>query len=504
MDLENKKFLKEFVSKIKKFRSPATERPYSRYGNRFINPVRDSFTLEEIESIIREGTPEQLRELSRYYYRTSGVYRNTIDLYATMSKEETMVSPIFYDGKTVSDKQVTKTFCDACKFVEDLHLRVNLPHMKREMFINGVYFGILREGPKGGYTIQDLPIQYCRVQFKDEHDLEVLEFNINYFDSIRDAEYQKAALESYPKEIQEAWKKRKKLESPWIELGPGMGGVSFSCGDRTPPFASSIPSIYQLDEAVKREADRDENELYKILIQKMPIDNKGELVFQLDEVQDIHESVAEMLRDTDTVNVLTTFGDTKLESLQDATAATQSSSRIKKYTETAYDELGVPEILFNCDTAAGLEYAIKRQEAMINEINSMFSVWIKYLINERFAKPKFYFDFEILQIDIFNQKEVQEKYFQAAQYGYSKMYAGVAMGIKQLDQLSLLGFENDILEMHTRMVPLQSTYTSSVKDIQARGSESKSETNVPKSDLNNGSVEKTTTQTEVTEEKTNG
>ena len=48
----------------------------------------------------------------------------------------------------------------------------------------------------------------------------------------------------------------------------------------------------------------------------MPIGSNGELVFQLDEVADIHASVAEMLKDTETVDVLTTFGDTDLESLQ--------------------------------------------------------------------------------------------------------------------------------------------------------------------------------------------
>ena len=35
------------------------------------------------------------------------------------------------------------------------------------------------------------------------------------------------------------------------------------------------------------------------------------------------------------------------------------------------------------------------------------------------------------------------------------------MGIKQMDQLSLMNFENDLLEMSKKMVPLQSSYTTS-------------------------------------------
>jgi hypothetical protein len=53
----------------------------------------------------------------------------------------------------------------------------------------------------------------------------------------------------------------------------------------------------------------------------MPIDNNGNLVFELEEVADIHESIANMLKDVDTVDVLTTFGDTSLESLQETSAA---------------------------------------------------------------------------------------------------------------------------------------------------------------------------------------
>ena len=45
------------------------------------------------------------------------------------------------------------------------------------------------------------------------------------------------------------------------------------------------------------------------------------------------------------------------------------------------------------------------------------------------------------------------------------MYAGVAMGVKQVNQISLMTFENDMLGMTEKMIPLQSTYTSSGKDI---------------------------------------
>jgi hypothetical protein len=39
------------------------------------------------------------------------------------------------------------------------------------------------------------------------------------------------------------------------------------------------------------------------------------------------------------------------------------------------------------------------------------------------------------------------------------MRAGVSFGIKQINQLSLITFENDFLKMHEKMIPLMSSYT---------------------------------------------
>jgi hypothetical protein len=175
----------------------------------------------------------------------------------------------------------------------------------------------------------------------------------------------------------------------------------------------------------------------------------------------MHESVANMLQEIDTVDVLTTFGDTDLESLQENSAASQSADRINKYKSNAWDMLGRGEILFNPDGSSSLAYAIKKDETIMIPYLNMYENWIKFHLNYRFARTNLSFDFEILPITVFNRKELQSSYFQSAQYGYSKMFAGVAMGIKQMNQLSLMNFENDFLEMSLKMIPLQSTYTTS-------------------------------------------
>ena len=377
---------------------------------------------------------------------------------------DTVVIPQYEETKG-SKTQILKAFYSACEFVEKLDVPNTFARITTEWLKTGIYNGILRQDGDR-YTIQDLPLEYCRTRFKDFNNLNILEFNLHYFLRISDEELRQEALESFPEVIQKAWREWQILKTrndPWVAIPALEGGISFCfMGDQTPLLIAAIPELKKLDDAVKREEKRDENELYKLLIQKMPISNTtGELVFPLEEVAEIHKSVATMLQSVDTVDVLTTFGDTSLESLQQTSAASQSADRIEKYKKNTWDALGRGEILFNPEGSSSLAYAIKKDETLMIGYLNIYETWIKFHLNDKFARAGLKFDFELMPTTVFNRQELQTTYFRGAQYGYPKMFAGVVMGIKQIDQLSLMNFENDLLQMSSKMVPLQSSYTTS-------------------------------------------
>ena len=434
----------------------------SRYGGYRYNGVSNhDFTKEEIDEIICSGELHAIRELSRYYYRTNSRYRNTIDFLAALPLYDTMITPIYEAGKG-SKAQIIKAFYNACTFVEALDIKNTLSRITREWLKSGIYYGILQEN-NGKVVLQDLPIEYCRTRFKDFNNLNVLEFNLQYFittfknDDIRDA-----ALLNYPEVIQKAWRAWRNHQRPdtWVIIPASSGGVTFCFAeDSTPMLITAIPELADLKDAVGREEKRDENELYKLLIQKMPVDSDGHLVFELDEVEQIHNGVAAMLQDLDTVDVLTTFGDATLENLQDSSAASQANNRLEKYTKNAWEALGTSELLFNPENSMSLGYVIKRLETVMRQYLNMYDTWVRYLINSRFSRTGLVFDFEILPTTVFNIKDYQTQYLQGAQYGYSKMRAGVAMGVKQRNLISAIDFENEFLDLDVKMIPLLSSYT---------------------------------------------
>ena len=435
----------------------------SRWGGHRTNGViNKEFSIEEIESLICNGELSSIRELSRYYYRTNGRYRNTIDLLAALPLYNTVVTPIYESGKG-SKTQIIKAFYKACEFVEALDIKNTLTRITREWLKSGVYYGILQElGDKA--VIQDLPIEYCRTRYKDFNNLSVLEFNITYFiTNYDDDATREAAILNYPEIIQTAWKRwkaSKKGGDPWVRVPASAGGVVFCfTEDQTPLLITAIPELSKLKDAVKREEKRDDNELYKLLIQRMPVDTNGHLVFELDEVAEIHAGVANMLRDLDTVDVLTTFGETTLENLQDSSAASQANNRLEKYSDNTWNALGISELLFNADNSSSLAYVIKRLTSIMNTYLNMYSTWIRFLINSRFSRTGLNFDFEILPVNEFNLKDYVGLYLQQAQFGYPRMRVAAALGVKQRNLVSAIDFENEFLNLDERMVPLMSSYT---------------------------------------------
>ena len=434
----------------------------SRWGGHRSNSVinRD-FTVEEIEEIIRSGEISAIRELSRYYYRTNGRYRNNINFLASLFLYDTLVTPIYEVGKG-SKAQITKAFYNACSFVEALDVKPTLARITREWLKSGIYYGVLQEyGNK--VVIQDLPAEYCRTRLKDFNNLCILEFNVTYFitkyedDRIRDA-----ALLNFPEAIQKGWRdyKAKRLADPWIMVPASAGGIVFCFAeDATPLLIAAIPDLAKMKDAVGREEKRDENELYKLLIQKMPTDSNGHLVFELDEIAEIHAGVANMLRDLDTVDVLTTLGDATLENLQDSSAATQANNRIEKYSDNAWDSLGSSKLFFNADNSSSLAYVIKRLESVMQDYINTYATWIRFLINSRFSRTGLSFDFEILPTTKFNMKDYIGYYLQNAQFGYPRMRVGAALGVKQRNLVSAIDFENEFLNLDEKMVPLMSSYT---------------------------------------------
>ena len=80
--------------------------------------------------------------------------------------------------------------------------------------------------------------------------------------------------------------------------------------------------------------------LLKILIQKLPMDKNGDLIFDIDEAKDIHNNAVAMLKRAVGVDILTTFADVESIDLSDKNTTTTTDD-LAKVERTVFNSLGV-------------------------------------------------------------------------------------------------------------------------------------------------------------------
>lgn len=331
---------------------------------------------------------------------------------------------------------------------------------------------------KDRFALQKLPATYCRSRYFCGTD-PIVELNLQFFDAyFSNPQYRIQVLKMFPKDIQKAYVlyKQGKLKgdypgdkSCWYMLDPSFA-VKISLNDNDfPPLVGVIPSIIDLDAAQDLDRKKTLQQLLKIIIQKLPLDKNGDLIFDVDEARDIHNNAVAMLKRAVGVDVLTTFADIDVADLRDSNSVTKADD-LEKVERTVYNNSGVSQNLFNAEGNIAVTNSILNDEASIRDLilrlNSLFN-----RIVSKFSKKNHVFKFDLLETTQYNYKELAKMYKEQAQMGYNKTLPQVALGQSQSSVLATINFENDVLHLAESMIPpmMSSTMNSNVLRNQQTG-----------------------------------
>jgi hypothetical protein len=112
--------------------------------------------------------------------------------------------------------------------------------------------------------------------------------------------------------------------------------------------------------------------LLKIIVQKLPLDKNGDLIFDIDEARDIHNNAVEMLRHTIGVDVLTTFTEVDSIDMADKNTAT-STDDLEKIERSVYNAFGTSGNLFNTDGNMSLDKSVLNDESFLRGLLLQFA-----------------------------------------------------------------------------------------------------------------------------------
>ena len=346
----------------------------------------------------------------------------------------------------------------------------------------GVYYGYIIEGTNS-ILLQELPPEYCRCRYY-LNNLPAIEFNMAYFDEkFKDINYRMRVLKMFPKDFQKGYLlyKQGKLQPDfqgdvgvWYLLDPGYA-VKFNlngAGD-LPLFFNVIPALIDLDAAQDLDRRKQMQDLLKIIVQKLPIDKNGDLIFDVDEAKDIHNNAVAMLQHSVGTDIITTFAD--IDSIDLSDARNVDDDDLKRVERTVYNDAGVAKDIFNSDGNMALANSILQDEGVMRDLKLQFEILFDTIIQRRIKnKKKYNFRFYMLDTTQYNYKELSKLYKEEMQIGYGKMFAQIALGHSQNAILSTAYFENDVLGLSEVMIPPMMSSTIGSEDIQNLGRKNKS------------------------------
>lgn len=438
------------------------------------------YTVEDVEDAITANEEKTLRDISNYFFRRGGIYSNLIQY------KSDLVSPKYIVSLTniEENSEPLELVGEGLDFIDKFSLDKQYSEIIQDILKEGVSYRYYVEGDTA-ITLQKLPVNYCRSRFQ-ANNLNTVEFDPQYFDKeFRDAAERDQVLDMYPKEVQKAYSKYKagslKRESGgyWILLDVN-NAVAFTLnGETIPPYMSVITNIIELKEERILNKKRMEQELRKILVQKIPTDKDGNFLLSAEESKSLHKFAKEVLGNNDEIDVLTTFAETEIMDVQDSQKVQQNT--IDKAEQSVFTEAGIASSLFNSDSNTTQKSSILRDietlKYLISSIEVFLNKKVKEVINEDLWM-------KILPVSIHTAQEQYDRAIEGATYGMpTKMMAAIYNGMTQKEFLDLVKFENDIMKLSEIMEPLQSSHTQSGDE--EGGKESEGEENVTTKTIEN-------------------
>ena len=428
------------------------------------------------------------RKYSRIYF-ANPLYRRVLEYFAYIYYNSYIISPLFSDGKKPNKKKLMKDYNAALRTLdEDIQVETFTNRALLDLLIEGETYYYNEEYKKGAnsyFKTIKLPTDYCKIigtagtpavnifaidlTFIDTAMTELTKDNILTMDEV---------LKQYPKAIRSAYKEYKtgKQVNKWFVV-PVENGIAFSTSDGRPPLAFLIKEIARIEKLEPLKDDYVATNLTKLLVQLIDIDKEGNPEIDLELASEFHKNLKAVAAKKNNVDAITTLAkEIDVLSLGETGDATKNYEFLQTYYDQFYDDAGVSAELFNSTTAGTLDLSLQRDAMFMYKLREQIAVWINFYLGTICRKKIIKnsdFVFSFLDISYKNREEMIGSYIEGAQYGFSKIVPQVALGVKQRYIESLTAFENEILDLDTKLVPLQSSHTMSSKTDNSGNGETK-------------------------------
>jgi hypothetical protein len=143
------------------------------------------FKKESVVNAIAKNDLVLMREISKNFVRTSGIYSRLCRYMAYLYHYDWYITP-YVNSDSVKPEKTIEGFNKSLIYLDNFEVKKNFGDIALKVIINGCYYGcIVRESDRA--VLQELPVNYCRSRY-NVNGRAAIEFNMKFFDEMyRDA-----------------------------------------------------------------------------------------------------------------------------------------------------------------------------------------------------------------------------------------------------------------------------------------------------------------------------
>ena len=219
---------------------------------------------ERLETALAANDSEEIRELSRHFFKVNGTYSRAAYYMAWLPTYDSLVVPVVMK-ENVSKERIMSEFMGTLNFLEKMRLKTVFKEIALDVIVDGIYYGYLRTNA-GNVVLQKLPTDFCRTKYK-LNGFPVVEFDVRYFDRYyHDEKIRIKVLKSFPPEVVRGYAEFKKgnveLDTheygAWVTLDP-EAAIAFYFDELHRPLLAgaffSIIDVLELKGVEKEKAE---------------------------------------------------------------------------------------------------------------------------------------------------------------------------------------------------------------------------------------------------------
>ncbi len=395
---------------------------------------------------------EELMRVSPYYFRMNNFYSNMalfcwgVDLY-DVKEDKLNINTLKNNYRDLSAK------------LESMNLKHEFSKIMKVLPYQDVYYGLVVENSNDFFVLQVDP-KICKLsQIQDG----LYNFSINL------AAIKPQYINSYPDYVQQAFLDFKdgKYNDKWYAPSSDKQICVKLNSQYTYPYPlliGLIRDLMDLDTYKKLKLQSARTDNYKAIMVEVPIDkNSVDKPLLTPETLGIF---AEINRESmsDDIGLIHTLGSSgEAISFKDSS---NTRNNVSDAVDELYNSSGLTKEAFNgSSSGTAVTMSIETDSGFIYGLYRQFERWInRYIKQKKYNKSTFKFHFYLLDITIFNRKEMSSFYKDACTLGapvVDKWLASLDMTPSRTMGSFIL--HKDIFDYQNNFVPLTSSYNSSAE-----------------------------------------